>query len=156
MQIFFKLSLQRGFTLIEICIVISVLLLISAMSMIGIQNFAQRQAYTLAIEQIRQELYATREKTLASYDDARYGVYIGTSTIEFFKGDTPQVGATSSIIFSYQDLDIIATSSFSNGLWYSTFSRVTGTASATGTIEVADTHRGATTTFTISASGLIE
>ena len=156
MQPRFTFEGTRGFTLLEILIAVSILVLIAGMSMVGIQNLSRQQMYTSVVDQVRQELYAAREKTLASYDDTFYGVYVGTSTIEFFRGATPTVGSSSNVIVSYGEWSIAATSSFSNGLPYVTFARITGFASATGTIAVVDTHSHATTTFTIFGSGLIE
>ena len=147
---------KNGFTLIEILVTLSVLFIIVAMSMRGIQNYAQRQTYQSAVEHVRSELYGVREKTLASYDDKIYGVYVGTTSLQFFSGAVPVVGSAANTIIDYAEYNITATSSFSDGRRYVTFARVTGATSATGTIDVYDTHRTATTTFTISRSGLIE
>jgi Tfp pilus assembly protein FimT len=146
----------HGFTLLEIVIVVALLIIIVAISMQSIQKYAQRQSYQSAVEHVRSELYGVREKTLASYDDTVYGVYVGTTSIQFFSGATPVINAVSNTILKYADYNMTAVPSFSDGRRYITFARITGAASATGTIKVYDTHRTATTTFTISRSGLIE
>lgn len=147
---------QRGFTLLELLVVLAVLLVIVLITLIGISNYAHRQSYEATVSHVRESIASMREKTLASYNDAVYGVYVGTSSIEFFKGSTPKVGSSSSEIITYASAGITATSSFANKKRYITFSRLTGEASATGTITVSDAGGKASTTFTVYGSGLVQ
>lgn len=147
---------EAGFTLIEMLVALAVLVIILAASIEGFIRYAQRQAYLSTVNDVHIHLKQIREDTLASYDDTLYGVYVGTSSIEFFEGASPVVGNPTNTIFTYDDLLITATSSLSNGNWYLTFARLTGEASATGTITVFDVRSSASNTFTVYTSGLIE
>lgn len=109
-----------------------------------------------AVDQMHSNLALVRQRTAASYRDTVYGVYVGTSTVEFFEGSTPTVGSSENVIIDLSENDITATSSFSNGEWYVTFARVTGAASATGTITIEDERSGSSNIFTIYSSGLVE
>ncbi len=147
---------SHGFTLLEILVTMSILLIITAVSMKGIAQYAHRQTYQTAVERIRSDFMETREKTLASYNDTVYGMYVGTTTIEFFKGATPVVGSSSNTFIDLSKYGVTATPSFKNGIRYIKFARLTGAASATGTLKISDTHSSASTTLTIFTSGLIQ
>jgi len=141
--------------MVELLVVISILLFIATITIQGFANYSYRQVYTGFVSQTKDSLIETRHKTIASYNDTVYGVYVGTTTIEFFSGATPVVGSADNTVFTIPS-GITATSSFSTGNWYTTFSRITGAATATGTIEFEDTRTIASTTLTIYASGLVE
>jgi len=146
----------HGFTVVEVLVSIGVLLIILSISTVGFRNYAQKQSYSAVVDRIRNDITLMRQKTLASYDASVYGVYVGNSTIEFFEGQTPSVGSASNTIIYTGDFGITATSSFSNGQPFITFSRLTGEASASGTILIEDLKSSASTTFTISGSGLLQ
>jgi prepilin-type N-terminal cleavage/methylation domain-containing protein len=145
----------RGFTLVEIIVVIAVILILVAIVVQGFSNYANRQVYVGYVSEVKDNLVETRQRTIASYADTVYGVYVGTSTIEFFEGSSPVVGLAANTIMEIPGY-MTATSSLSDANWYVTFKRITGEASATGTILFTDTRTNASTTFTIHASGLVE
>lgn len=145
-----------GFTLIELLVSASILVVLSAVSVGAFANYAHTQQYQRVVDSIRSTLSLVRSETLASYKDTVYGVYVGTSTIEFFAGATPSVGSSANTIIDLRDNNLTATSSFSNGEWYLSFERLTGEATATGTITIQNESGSASTTFTILSSGLVE
>jgi len=147
--------LVRGFTLVEILVVIAVILILVTIVVQGFSNYANRQVYIGYVSEVKDNLAETRQRTIASYKDTTYGVYVGTSTIEFFEGSSPVVGSGTSTIMQIPSY-MTATSSFSDANWYITFKRISGEASATGTILFTDSRTNASTTFTINASGLVE
>lgn len=147
---------QKGFTLVEILVSIAILSIIASIVYEGFMRYATTQRYRSIVSEIRNDLVLQRQKTLASYDDTVYGVYVGTSSIQFYTGATPIVGSPTNKIITFSLYGITATSSFSNTLWYSTFARLSGTPSATGTITIFDTRSTASTTFTILRTGIIE
>lgn len=149
------LVFRRGFTLAEIIIVIGILLVITVMTVQGFSQYSYRQVYIGFVSEAKDNLVEVRQKTIASFKDTVYGVYVGTSTIEFFPGVVPEIGSTTNTIMKLTG-GITATSSFSTGNWYTTFLRGTGASVATGTITFMDERTGASTTITIHTSGLIE
>jgi len=146
---------QAGFSLVEILLVLGILVLITVVMIDGFSSYAYRQVLTQFSSGVRDELIEARQQTIASFKNTTYGVYVGTSTIEFFPGAMPEVGSSTNTIIAIPE-QIVATSSFSTGDWYLTFHRLTGEATATGTITMFDTRTVATSTITISASGLVE
>lgn len=146
----------RGFSLTELLVAMAILLILAAVTLTYFSDYARTQQFVRFNEEVGRNLILARKQTVASKDDSQYGVYVGTSTVELFSGTTPTPGSASNTIVSFEGVGRYATSSFSNGLWYVTFSRVTGEASATGTIVVTDPSLGRTATYTVYHSGLIE
>ena len=145
-----------GFTLLELLVVFAIILIMATISIQGFANYARTQQYTRFVEEVGHEIDLARQATLASKDDVTYGVYVGTSTIEFFAGATPVVGSVNNTIIDLSGSTKTATSSFSDSNWYITFSRLSGEASATGTILLGDTDLGRSASYTVRSSGLIE
>ncbi len=147
---------KPGFTLIEILVSISVLLILAVITFQGFLGYANVQRFKSVVSEVRNDIATQRTKTLGSYNDQQYGVYVGTSTIEFFVGDTPVVGDSDSKIISFANYGITATSSFSDGEQFIVFKRLSGEVSATGTITIFDTRTTSSTTFTFLNSGIIQ
>lgn len=146
---------STGFSLVELLVVFGLMLLVVVLLIQGFSQYAYQQVLTQFSSEVRDELVESRQQTIASINNTTYGVYVGTSTIEFFPGTVPEIGSSSNTIIDIPE-QITATSSFSSGDWYLSFARRTGQASATGTITIVDTRTVATSTITISASGLVE
>ncbi len=146
----------RGFSLYELLIAMAVLLILVAVTLNSMSDYARTQQHTRLVEEIGHQIHLARQQTLASKADSTYGIYVGTSTIEVFAGASPVVGSSANTILDLSAVTQTATSSFSDGNWYVVFERITGAASATGTITVTDTVLERTATYTIHSSGLIE
>lgn len=151
-----QLAVHRGFTLIELLVTFSVLIIIVAITLQSFASYARTQQFKRFVDEVGYSLTAAREQTLASKDDTVYGVYIGTSTVELFSGTTPVPGAASNEVLSFEDTLYSATSSLSTGEWFIRFERLTGEASATGTIILSSPTLGQTATVTVHQSGLVE
>lgn len=149
-------ALVRGFSLIELLVAISVLLILVLVTLQNFGNYARVQQFQRFADEVGHELRLARQQTVASKDDSAYGIYIGTSTVELFSGNIPDVGTSTNTIIDFANRNYFATSSFSDGNWYVTFERLTGEASATGTIVITSTDLGRTATYTIYQSGLVE
>ena len=145
----------RGFTLVEILMVVTLVGIVTALLMQGFSRYAYRQSFKQFVSEVQDETVEARAQTVASLNNTTYGVYVGTDTVEFFSGATPVVGDAANTIIPIPT-EVTATASFSSGNQYITFKRLTGEATATGTIEFVDTRTVATSTITISAAGLVE
>ena len=146
---------KRGFTLIELMMVITVATVISTLVVSAFRNYERVQRFQGSVADVRNGLAEARIKTLGSLNNSVHGVYVGTSTIQFFQGTTPIVGSSSNTIITFPS-GITATSSFSNSLWYVTFGRITGAPTAIGTITITDSVSNTSKIFTISATGLVQ
>ena len=146
---------SKGFTILEVVISITIILIISVIVGSGFQNYQRHQWYQVIVNDVRNELSQSRIETMGSVGDTVYGAYVGTSTIEFFSGSAPVVGSVDNTIIPFSG-GVYATSSFTGGGWYITFARMTGIPTATGTIDIIDSIRGVTTTLSVSETGIIE
>lgn len=149
-------SQTRGFSLIELLVVFAIIIMLVALTLQYFGNYARVQQYQRTVEEVGRTLELARQQTVASKEDAVYGVYIGTTTVELFEGLTPTPGSAANTIIDLSQVPVTATSSLSTGQWYFVFERVTGEASATGTITVSSAALGRTATFTVFTSGLVQ
>ncbi len=146
---------NSGFTVIEILVVMAIMIVLAVLAMNGIASYGRRQQYLEFVGEVQSGLAEARSKSIAAVDETVYGVYVGTSTIEYFSGTVPTVGNASNTIIAIPR-HLRATSSLTSNQWYVTFARRTGEPSATGTVAIGDTQSLSTTTITIYGSGLVE
>jgi len=146
----------NGFTMLELLVAMAILLVLVTVTLNGMRNYARMQQHTRIVEEVGHQIHLARQQTLAAKDDSVHGVYVGTDTIEVFAGAVPVVGDPNNTILNLAGTTQTATSSFSDGNWYVVFERLTGAASAAGTITITDNALQRTATYTIYSSGLIE
>lgn len=146
---------KQAFTLIELMVVITIATVISTLVISAFRNYERVQRFQGSVADVRNGLAEARIKTLGSLNNTVYGVYVGTSSVQFFQGPTPVVGSSNNTIVTFPS-GITATSSFANSLWYVTFGRITGAPTAIGTITITDSVSNTSKVFTISATGLVQ
>ncbi len=146
---------QRGFTLVEILVAVAILVIITTFSVTAFRNIYLRSAERIAGAEIADALREARTNSIGSKGNAIYGVHISTSTVTRFVGSTYVAGNASNTVYSF-DGGALATGTLVTSGTSITFSRLTGTPSATGTIYVVDMDGTSTTTITIESTGLIQ
>ena len=82
-----KKNLVWGFTVLEILIVISVLLIIISIVVSPFSSFRNRSILNTEIENIITLLSEARSNTMASLDDSEYGVHFEANRMVLFKGN---------------------------------------------------------------------
>ena len=150
--------MRRGFTLVELIVLMGVIGILSGMSIPvwrGYQQKAQikKQAYAVA-----DFMYAAEEQTLAEQDI--YGVIMTSTTYslltygESYEGQEPTVVETKSLSpnFSLTDNTIVDATSGDNEV---RFSR-SGVPSTTGTVQVGYTDGGPSYQIEVTPSGAIK
>ena len=142
--------------MVELLIAMTILVILSLVTLNYFGDYARQQQFQRFTEDVGHNISLARQQTLASKDDMVYGLYVGTSTVELFSGPTPVPGDAGNTIIDFSAAAYTATSSFSGGLWHTTFSRISGEATATGTIVLSNSDIGKTATYTIYQSGLVE
>ena len=150
----FSLRTNSGFTFIEVLVVIAVLGILATITVSSFSDYAARQQHSSEINDVIRSVIEQRSRALAALNDTEHGVYASTSIITMFEGTTYSAGTGTNR--SVTLLYTTATSSFSNGLLYISFAKITGEPSATGTIQLYSQRLQSTATITIYASGLIE
>lgn len=148
-------QVQAGFTFVELLVVMAILAVLSAVIFSALNNYSSRQSLAGMRDDVRNGLIEAREKSMASIDDSVHGVAIGTTSINFFSGSSYVAGAPASSTIDYTT-NLFATSSLSGGNTQVVFNKLTGSASATGTIVLFDAAENTYATVTVYATGLIE
>lgn len=149
-----RITRGSGLTIIEILVSITIILLVSSVIIAGFVQYSYQQAFAERLDFVSLTLSEYRQRTLGAQFDDSYGVYIGTSSLVFYQGSSYATAVAQEPVALPSH--IVATSSLSGGSYETTFARVTGIPSATGTINLSDTRTGKNATITISASGLIQ
>lgn len=145
----------RGFTFIEIMVVIAIIAIVATMTAVGLSNMGRASALKSAQNEVYQAFSDSRNKTLASLDETVFGVLVGTSSVTKFKGPTFVSGASENRTYDFES-GITATGSLVMNGTPVIFARLSGSPSATGTILLVSDDGNATRTVTVHASGLIE
>jgi type II secretory pathway pseudopilin PulG len=144
----------RGFTLVEILVILAILVLVIGFVTIGFRNFASFQQYNQAVSEVRFMLETTQQQARSANDDASHGVKFSPSSLISFVGDAYVVGdpqndtATYSLVTLQYDL--------TGGADEVIFAKLTGLPSATGTVTIIGERFIASTTIEITAAGVIQ
>lgn len=146
---------QAGFTLIEVLVVVAILAILVAITVVALRNYGLKQNFELTVVDVRDGVSEARQKTLASINDTMYGVHVSSTAVVFFDGVEFVEGYAGNETITLPD-NITATTSFTNDVTTATFTRLTGTASATGTLTLTDTRSLRTATITIEQLGIVE
>ena len=146
---------QSGFTFIELLVVIAIVAIIATFAVESFVEYRDTQSARAVSVDISSIFNETRQKTLSSESvSAQFGVYFSTSTVTVFEGSTYNPAASGNVVHSFVNTNI--DTQLSDGSSQIIFARLTGTPSATGTIEIGHSKLNSTTTITIIGSGLLE
>lgn len=145
----------KGFTLVEILVVLAIMGVLAAVTFAGMSQYGQRQQYQQFVGEVQNGFTETRAKTIAAFGNTAHGVYVGSTTIEFFPGTIPVPGSSDNSILTIPAY-IDVTPTLTGAATAVTFARLTGVPDVTGTVTLTDTRTLTTTVLTISESGLVQ
>ncbi len=91
------LPARQGFTLIEILVVISVIILIVSITNISYRYFERNTELTITAQKIVSVIKLAQNKAVSSEGDSQYGVHFESNKYILFKGITYQEGADDNI-----------------------------------------------------------
>ena len=143
-----------GFTVIEMLVVFAV---IGALALVSVQTFINmRNIQTLKVstQDVWLALRSARDATFSAENDHAYGVHIESTRVTRFIAPTYASTTVSNTVYSLSD-NVTATSTLTGGVQDVVFSRLSGNASATGTITLTQTISGATSSIRVS-NGIID
>ncbi|MEK7503170.1 MAG: prepilin-type N-terminal cleavage/methylation domain-containing protein [Patescibacteria group bacterium] len=147
---------MRGFTFFEFLISIAIISVISVLVVSGLSSFRESAQLSEAQSQILGVLRDARSRTLSSEKNTQYGVRFETSQIVLFSGSLYNAGSASNEPHLLPPIARVSSISL-GGPVDIVFARVTGSASASGTITVESISNAAKTkTITILSSGATE
>ncbi len=146
---------RNGFTLVEISIAIGILAILASLSVVTLVSYGERQQFNQVLYELQNGLREAQSKSRAALNNTTHGVYVGTSTLEYFAGSVGVPGSAANQRVTVP-AGITITPNLTGGVRQVVFARVTGTPSVTGTIVVTDTRSFTTATVTLSAGGLVQ
>jgi prepilin-type N-terminal cleavage/methylation domain-containing protein len=148
--------MKRGFTLIEILVVIVIMAILVTIVLSVFPKFNKSQALDKDAETIVQILRQARSQTLSSKNATQYGVHFGSSAATLFSGSTYSSSASDNQVFTLQTSDLIVSTGLTGGGSDVIFIRLSGETSQYGTITVSSPTLSTTRTVTIYKTGVIQ
>jgi prepilin-type N-terminal cleavage/methylation domain-containing protein len=145
---------QQGFSLVETLVVIALVVFVAALMVIGFRNFASFQQYNQALESVEFILEESRLSAKSAVGDSSHGVKFTNTSITRFVGDTYSAGDPQNITTTFNLVTL--SYSFSGGVDEVVFAKLTGLPSATGTVTVEGSQFSASTSVTVSKTGVIQ
>lgn len=148
--------MPRGFSLIELLVVIGIMIVLSSFSFLSLRGFRDTQDIEDTAMEIVSALHAAREKSLTAEDESLWGVHFvnsatGTDSYEIFKGSAY---APSEVV---QTISLRTTADFlippSGASADVTFNQVTGYPQVSSIIRVSGTV-STTTVYKITVDNL--
>jgi len=146
----------RGFTLIEIIVVISIAMLVTVIAYTSFSNLNRSQALDKELLSVVSILNEARSLTLSSKNDSQYGVHFEVDKVVLFTGSVYTSGASTNISTNLNPAVSITAIALGGGSDV-VFQRLSGNANQTGTVTLTlKASPGTSRTVTIFATGIIE
>lgn len=149
-----RLFFQKGISVLEIVIIIAIVGALAAVITLPFNSFRQNQALQNTTNGVVSLLEQARTQTLAGVGNTNYSVHIESGQAVLFTGNTYTSGASTNVVFSYENPITLGTLSLQGGGSNVTFDRLTGKTSQYGTIQLV-LSASRTTTITVSSTGTI-
>lgn len=145
-----------GFSLIEIIIVVSILIVLTVLGFNAASNFGKADAVKNSARTLATILDEARARTLASENRSQYGVHIvvGESKVTFFEGTAYSSSDPDNRIFSFDPRVAISTTT-RGSVTDVIFTRLSGTSTSI-TVTIAHTKDASTTeSVLVQTTGLV-
>jgi len=145
---------NSGFTIIELLIVIAIAVVIAGLLFGAFLQYARYQSYQQSVSEIALAVSQVQAAARVATLDQDHGLAFTANSIIQFTGSNYDVSATTNVSRTFANVQIIPT--LTAGASELRLHKVTGFPNATGTVLVVGTVYPATTTFSISATGVIQ
>lgn len=146
---------RRGFTLVELLVVVAVIVILTGATVTGLQEYAKRQQFSGAVETTRDRLQTAYSRARDGVNESAHGVMFATTTITLHQGASFDPTDPENHVYALPGGAQVSTllSPATTSVW---FARQTGVPNAVGAITITNLHTGQHATVTISGTGLIE
>lgn len=145
----------RGFTLAEIVVVSAILSIIALVSFSAFKNMHRASALRAGGDEVYQAFTDARAKTLGSEEGTVYGVFIASTSVTRFVGETYSAVSATNRVYSFE-AGVTATGTGIVAGTSTRFERLTGEPNVARVVYLRNDDGTATSTITVHASGLIE
>lgn len=148
------LKKNSGISIIEIILVLAVVALMFAIIVPSLISFRKNQAIQNSTNALVSLLEEARAKTLASYNNTFYSVFVDTDRATIFDGSSYSSTDSLNKVVFYESPIILQSISLNGGGSNISFERLKGTTTNYGTI-ILQIPSGSSKTITVSASGIV-
>ncbi|MES3005699.1 MAG: hypothetical protein V4664_02005 [Patescibacteria group bacterium] len=124
---------KRGFSLIELVIIIGMTAIIGTMTLFAFRGFSDYQILDKQTDTIQSYIDKARVEAMNSKSFSNFGIRFATSTITLFQGST-YAASTSNFSYNFPSSVQISSILLTGGVTDIYFKNVTGEPNATGTI----------------------
>lgn len=150
-------SPTQGFSLIELIIVISIAMILSAISISTFFSVSEQQSLEKDVNYSIALIEKARLQTVNSKDNLVFGVRFASSSVTLFQGTTYVAGSSTNTVFNFSPKVEISAINLSGGTQNTMFEKITGKSNATGTIKFRlKTNQNSSTTVVVYKTGLVE
>ena len=149
--------MKRGFTLLELLIVLTLMSVIAVLILPPFMDFRSRQLLDSQSDLISAVLYQARAHTLASKNNLVYGVHFETDELTLFSGDSFNAEAEDNQVIDLDSAVTLANISLIPDPNDIIFERLTGEASSSGFVRLELTNDSTQfKVININQNGIIE
>ena len=145
---------MKGFTAIEILIVIAIMVIIAAISLTSLVNLNNVQALNTETDSVLSILERARARSISSENSSEFGVHFASTSAALFAGKNYSAGAATNEVRNFNGKVQISSINLRGGVVDLYFNRLTGKPSATGTVVFSLSNSTTTKTITIYNTGL--
>lgn len=125
---------MKGFSLLELTVVVAVALILSSISLSTFFNVSNNQALSKDVNYAVALIEKARIQTLNAQNNSRYSIRFASSSVTLFQGTTYSPSATTNVKFDLSSKVEIYTINLTGNTQQTSFDFITGKSSATGTI----------------------
>src|SRR5262245_7888733 len=125
---------RRGITLTEILLVTAIMLVLLVLTIETFNRLGATRALDTNTQAIVLELEKARSLTLASKNEAQFGVHIASTSVTLFQGSSYSAGASSNVEVFFNPAVSISGAALAGGGSDVVFQRLTGKTANSGTI----------------------
>lgn len=127
-------SLSRGFSLVEILAVVTIISILAGVVLLSTFNFRERIILTTESERLVSLIREARTRTTSGYNDANYGVHFEADEVTIFSGSSYVAGAGSNEVAVLDSQVELSDIDLATGAFDLTFNSLSGRASTNGTL----------------------
>lgn len=148
---------MKGFTIIEVAIVIVILAVLTAMAITSFSGFRQNQLLNSDVNKAVSVINEARSKTLSSQDFSQYGAHFEASKIVLFKGTTYAASSPNNASSTLSSFIEISGTSLNGGGSDVVFQKLTGKTDNYGTVTFrVKANASKTKTINIKSTGITD